>query len=65
MWNHALEPVKSEKAIQHSINNSVSRSRQMVYNYSLSNEWDWFVTLTFDPKILKWIVTITIPVSMQ
>lgn len=44
------EPVKSEKAIQHSINNSVSRSRQMVYNYSLSNEWDWFVTLTFDPK---------------
>ena len=44
------EPVKSEKAIQHSINNSVSRTRQMVYNYSLSNEWDWFVTLTFDPK---------------
>ena len=34
------EPVKSEKAIQHSVNNSVSRSRQMVYDYSLSNEWD-------------------------
>lgn len=41
---------RTEKQIQHSIDNSVSRTRQMVYNYSLSNEWDWFVTLTFDPK---------------
>ena len=22
----------------------------MVYNYSLANDWDWFVTLTFDPQ---------------
>lgn len=45
------EPViRSDFEVQKSINNSVSRTRQIVYNYSLSNDWDWFVTLTFDPK---------------
>lgn len=29
---------------------SMQRSKKMVYNYALSNEWDWFVTMTFNPK---------------
>ncbi len=29
---------------------SMSRTRKMVYNYALSNDWDWFVTMTFSPK---------------
>ena len=44
------EPVRSEKAVEHSLNNSVSRTRQKVYDYSLANDWEWFLTLTFDPK---------------
>ena len=41
---------RTEKEVQHSLNNAVSRSRQAVYNLSLSNSWDWFVTLTFSPE---------------
>lgn len=29
---------------------SMKRTRSMVYKYALSNEWEWFVTLTFSPK---------------
>lgn len=34
----------------HSLCESLRRTRAMVYNYSLANDWDWFVTLTFDPQ---------------
>ena len=26
------------------------RSKNKIYDYSRSNEWDWFVTITFDPQ---------------
>lgn len=31
-----------------SIKSSMSRTKSKVYDYSKSNEWEWFVTLTFD-----------------
>ncbi len=30
--------------------NSISRSRQKVFEYAYCNDWDWFVTMTLDPK---------------
>lgn len=27
---------------------SVRRTKQMIYDYAISNEWDWFVTMSFD-----------------
>ncbi len=35
---------------EHSSYVSMARTRKMVYNYALSNGWDWFVTMTFSPK---------------
>lgn len=35
---------------ERSLHVSMKRSQKMVYNYALSNGWDWFVTLTFNPK---------------
>lgn len=29
---------------------SVSRSRGKIYEYAYCNDWDWFVTMTLDPK---------------
>lgn len=39
-------------APERSLRNSMSRSRQKVYDYSLSNNWDLFVTLTFSPDLV-------------
>ena len=48
---------KSEKTYQenrtteqeeHSIKTSMSRTKNKVYQISRSNNWDWFITLTFD-----------------
>lgn len=31
---------------------SVSRSKSVIYRLSRANDWEWFVTLTFDPKVV-------------
>jgi len=46
------EPTQEQiiaKAI-HSLNTSLSRTKQAVYDYARANKWDWFFTITFDPK---------------
>lgn len=32
----------------HCKNVSISRTKNMIYNIARSNQWDWFITLTFD-----------------
>ena len=41
----------SERATVHSVKlqSSLSRSRRIILEYGLCNDWDWFVTLTLDP----------------
>lgn len=38
-----------EEKKNHSLYVSMNRSRDMIYQYALSNNWDFFFTLTFDP----------------
>ncbi len=38
----------SEEMASHSSRTSCSRSKNTVYRIARSNEWDWFITLTFD-----------------
>lgn len=35
-----------------SLGQSVSRSKQAIFRIARSNEWEWFFTLTFDPKVV-------------
>lgn len=49
--------VKQTKTIQdfrfkalRSFKVSKTRSKNKIYDYSRSNDWEWFVTITFDPK---------------
>lgn len=44
-----VEPYDLEKKKEHSINSSLSRSINAIYNISRSNVWDWFFTFTFNP----------------
>lgn len=37
---------------QHSIQNSLSRSKNKVYHLARSNSWEWFFTLTFNPDLV-------------
>lgn len=47
-----LPPLKEQGCIDldRSIANSVSRTKQKIYEICRSNNWEWFVTFTFDPK---------------
>ncbi|SFR97196.1 rolling circle replication-associated protein [Anaeromicropila populeti] len=36
--------------VNKSAKSSKNRSKNMIYDYARSNEWKWFVTMTFDPK---------------
>ena len=50
--------IKQEKSqrtyeqVQHSIRTSVNRTVNQIYALSRSNRWDYFITLTIDPKKL-------------
>lgn len=39
---------RSEESIEHSKSVSLSRTKNSIYNIARSNEWQWFITLTFD-----------------
>ena len=41
---------KESKHSEDSLERSRSRSINMIYDYARSNNWEWFFTLTFDPK---------------
>ncbi len=50
--NGTLIPLKDDitiKRIQSSLFNSYKRSADSIYGYLLTNEWDYFFTLTFSP----------------
>lgn len=42
--------IRSDKSIYHSINSSLSRTINTIYDLASSNVWDWFLTFTFDSK---------------
>jgi len=41
---------KEKKADYSKLEAAVSRAKRMIKEYALCNEWDWFVTLTINPK---------------
>lgn len=44
---------RTEKQIEHSVKTSMARTKQMIYNYALANEFEWLVTFTFNPRIVN------------
>lgn len=47
----SLEDIKQENAV-HSFYTSFNRTKNKIYNYARDNVWEWFLTFTFDPKII-------------
>jgi len=41
---------QTEEDIYNSIKNSQNRTIQKIYDYARSNEWEYFITLTFNPE---------------
>lgn len=52
MDNPRHKEIIKEK-IRHSARTSASRAKNMVYRIARSNEWDWFITLTFRRTDIK------------
>lgn len=51
--NGVLIPIKDSATIsklETSINDSRNRAKSNLFGYALNNEWEYFITLTFDPK---------------
>lgn len=48
--NKSTGEIRSKEMIEHSLDTSCKRSLEKVYQYSMSNKWDWFFTLTFNPE---------------
>lgn len=51
--NGVLTPIKDSATIgklETSINDSRNRAKSNLFGYALNNEWEYFITLTFDPK---------------
>lgn len=40
----------AEKAARHSMQVSLNRTKNTIYDLAKSNNWEWFLTFTFDPK---------------
>ena len=50
---HISEPKERTKyQIEHSIKSSVNRTVNQIYTISRANKWEYFITLTIDPKKL-------------
>lgn len=43
---------RTEKQIKHSMDSSVGRTVNKIYSITRSNKWEYFITLTIDPKKL-------------
>lgn len=44
------ETERTPEQIEHSIRTSLNRTKNKIYELARSNEWEWFITLTFDPQ---------------
>ena len=47
---HAGPKQKTDRKAEGRLMQSVSRSKRMLLEYAICNEWDYFVTLTLDPQ---------------
>lgn len=46
-----LKPIRQKGSVNSKkLNNNISRAKKMVLEYALCNDWDFFITLTLDPK---------------
>lgn len=57
-WSHIIDiepPTESEKFKKemHSLYSSANRTKNEVYKLARANNWDWFVTFTFDKNKVK------------
>lgn len=43
---------RTPEQIEHSLRVSRTRSKQVIFEISRANEWDWFITLTFDRNLI-------------
>lgn len=43
---------RTHTQVQHSIQSSVNRTVNQIYSIARANKWDYFITLTIDPKKL-------------
>lgn len=50
--SHKSSCARTYEQIQHSITSSHNRTKNKVYEISRSNEWEYFITLTFNPKLI-------------
>ncbi|MFQ8648875.1 MAG: hypothetical protein ACLR9U_08675 [Lachnospira sp.] len=44
---------RTQQAIDLSIRQSMNRTKNSIWQIALSNKWDYFVTFTFNPKLVK------------
>lgn len=44
---------RTHAQVQHSIQSSVNRTVNQIYAIARANKWDYFITLTIDPKKLN------------
>jgi hypothetical protein len=44
------EDTRTAEQLEHAISTSRNRTINTVYSYALANRWEYFLTLTFDPK---------------
>lgn len=44
------ETERTPEMIRHSLQTSLNRTKNTIYELSKSNDWEYFITLTFDPK---------------
>ena len=41
---------RTPEMIKHSLQTSLNRTKNTIYELSKSNDWEYFITFTFDPK---------------
>lgn len=51
--DYCLDPEEKVGDSHRSLTVSLKRTRQIVYDIARSNNWDWFITLTFNPEIVN------------
>lgn len=44
------QTLRDNSSINHSVNASRNRSKNMIIEYARANKWDWFTTFTFNPE---------------
>ena len=47
-----MQEARTKKQIEHSLHVSQARSKQAVFEIARANVWEWFITLTFDRKLI-------------